>query len=366
MLGAADASADSEDMRAQSRTIYLNRNGIALQPGSNDSHLDHSTLIDHPISIPSWDVSEQYWNDMVMCLRELFVDFDLAITEKDPGTVPHIEVVLGGSPELLGRRGGSTGVSPFSPACRVVERAIVVAFTNAVPAAPRSMCEIVAHEIGHSYGLDHELLAPDPMTYLDYAGPRRFQNAAVPCGEETPRRCGLQGTCGVTQNSYELLVERIGPAGVGDTEPPSVTITSPANGAVLDPGFQIAADITDGARVKLASVEIDGATIDMLASGPWLFHAPADLSPGTHVLEVTATDGANEQRAMIEVTVRGAGDDDVPGCSTGGDASWLVALLLLSVAARSGRSRDRARRTRADPGVLALCDPIARASHNPA
>ena len=48
-------------------------------------------------------------------------------------------------------------------------------FTQAIPnITARQACEIMSQEVAHSYGLDHELLASDPMTYLSYNGNRAF------------------------------------------------------------------------------------------------------------------------------------------------------------------------------------------------
>jgi uncharacterized protein (TIGR03382 family) len=70
----------------------------------------------------------------------------------------------------------------------------------------------MAQEVAHSFGLDHELLASDPMTYLDYAGERTFQDTMAFCGEYGGRMCGISGSvCRTKQNSVDLLMERVGP-----------------------------------------------------------------------------------------------------------------------------------------------------------
>ena len=97
-----------------------------------------------------------------------------------------------------------------------MERSIVFAFTDALPDHPRTVCEVLAQEIAHSFGLDHERLASDPMTYLEYDGERTFQDQMASCGEFTDRKCGINGTtCRPRQNSVALLRERLGPRGGG-------------------------------------------------------------------------------------------------------------------------------------------------------
>lgn len=333
---AAPISASAE--RAETRTVYLNRNGVTLTPGSNDSRTNRSTLVSQQVSIPPWNVSAELWSDTVMCLREVFVAYDVEITETDPGSLAHVEAVFAGAPAQLDRDATTLGVSPFSNSCKVIESAMVFAFTDALPANAIMICKTMAQEIGHSYGLDHELLAASPMSYLSFAGQRRFQNTLAECGEDTVRPCGAAGhpRCRDKQNSHALLLDRIGAAGAGDLDPPSVAITSPANGASVEPAFQVAATITDGVRVKLASLVIDGITVDTLVTELWAFEAPADLAAGAHLIEIKATDGANETIATIEVTVPGS-EDEAIGCSAGGSSGWLVGLLVLGMRRRRRR-----------------------------
>ena len=89
----------------------------------------------------------------------------------------------------------------------MIESSIVFTFTDISPDSRAPMCEVMAQEIAHSYGLDHEMLASDPMTYLDYNG-----EPDVPGPDGVVRRvrratCGITGTtCRATQNSVQLLL----------------------------------------------------------------------------------------------------------------------------------------------------------------
>jgi MYXO-CTERM domain-containing protein len=333
--------------RAQSRTVYLNKTGITVTPGSNDARMNRSSIVTSMSSVPAWNASSTVWSQTVTCLREMFAPFDVAITETDPGNVPHIEAVFGGHPSHIGM--GNTqyaGVSPFSSTCKIIENSIVFTFTDVIGNHPQAVCEVMAQEIAHSYGLDHELLASDPMTYLPYSGKRTFQNQMASCGESTARDCGLPSfpKCRDGQNSYALLMERIGAAGTGDIDAPVVAITSPMNGAVVEPGFAITATVTDDVIVKFAALSIDGVAVGSLSAAPWMFVAPADLAPGTHTIEIKATDGKNEKTATIDVVVPEDEDsgmpNPLPGCSSGGGGTgWLFGLLLVGLVAIQRRAQ---------------------------
>lgn len=202
--------------RARSRTIYLNRDGALVRPGANDARLSTSSIVQEPTLLSPWDIDDEVWDETVACVRELYARFDVTITDEDPGDVPHIQAVFGGHPRDVGLPDNVAGVSPFTTDCGVIENSVVFTFTDVLPDDPRLMCEVMAQEIAHSFGADHELLPEDPMTYLDYPGERSFQDKLAACGEDTPRPCGIDShVCWQKQNSVQLLGSRLGLRGTG-------------------------------------------------------------------------------------------------------------------------------------------------------
>jgi len=335
---------------AQSKTIYLNKNGVTLQPGTNDSRTNRSTLATQATTLPAWNTTPANWTATVTCMKELFSAYDVVVTDVDPGTTPHVEAVFGGSPGQLGMPNNVAGVSPFTTNCAIIENAIVFTFTSVLPQNdPRLVCEIMAQEVAHAYGLDHELLASDPMTYLDYTGNRAFQNSTASCGEDTARPCGINGsTCRPNQNSVALLGERLGKkVGQTDTTPPTGGITSPGANAIVPPGFQIITDANDNQMVVSAKLYLDGTLSDTLTTGPFTFITSAGMSEGTHRFKVEINDGANTFTTQeVTVTVKkgaqapgggagsGTGDETsevTGGCSTtGGSTGGLLLGLALA------------------------------------
>jgi len=331
---------------AQSRIIYLNKGGVTLAPGANDARTNHSSMITAQTAIAGWNPGATMWTEVVSCMRELFAGFDVTVVDTDPGSVPHIEAVFGGSPTQFGLGTNVGGLSPFTTDCAIIENSIVFAFTQVIAPNARTVCEIMAQEVAHSFGLDHELLARDPMTYLAYDGNRSFQNQTASCGENTARPCGIDGsTCRATQNSMSLLIERLGRRGApGDVTPPTIGITSPENNATVPPGFAVTFQAADANGVKFASIYIDGKPSGSVSSLPYTFTTPATLFEGKHDLRIEVTDGANQQSQVISVTVKkgappppgpagGEGDDVMGGCSAGG-GSLLAALALLGLRRR--------------------------------
>ena len=351
--GLAATGAGTGSALATSRTVYLNKNGVTLTPGVNDARLNRSTVVTQQVAIPAWNVSATTWNATVSCMREVFAPFNITITETDPGDVPHIEAVFGGTPTQLGLASTLAGVSPFTTDCAVIENSMVFTFTGAIPADSRLACEVMAQEVAHSYGLDHTLLAADLMTYLPHDGRRWFQNQNAMCGEDKARPCGLNGsTCRQTQNSVALLTERVGLKGqTGDAVAPTVAITSPRSGDTVPPSFSVNFTASDNTQVLMTSLYIDGVPSGSVVMAPMSLPMPTDLTEGTHKLRVVATDGINEKAQEITVTVRkGAAapadqeTDVMGGCSAGsGGGSGAGAGVVLALGAAFARRRRRRR-----------------------
>ena len=355
---------------AQSRIIYLNHNGVTLRPGDDDSRANTSSIISGLSTVPKWNVSDATWQATVACFKDIWSRFDVTITDVDPGNAPHMEAVFGGFPQNVGMPSGVGGVSPFTTDCAIIENSIVFTFTEVFPEDPQTICEVMSQEVAHSYGLDHELLASDPMTYLDYNGKRSFKDQLVSCGEFNARACGINGSvCRNKQNSVQLLTQRIGPA---DLVPPTLAITSPADGATVAPGFEVDATASDNVAVTMATLAIDGTAAGATpGAGPYTFATDATLVDGPHAIALTVSDGhGNTQDQTITVTVSrgdggsgsdgsgsgsdgsgsGGGDDDGSGdpgshtgCAAGGgaDAGFALGLGLGLLALSSRRSRNR-------------------------
>jgi len=115
----------------------------------------------------------------------------------------------------------------------------VFTFTDVLPDDAQTMCEVMSQEIAHSYGLDHQMLASDPMTYLDYDGERSFKNQKASCGEFEDRDCGIGGSvCRDGQNSVALLTSRLGAKDGAEANPSEspTTTTGPEVGGCATSG----------------------------------------------------------------------------------------------------------------------------------
>ena len=212
-----------------SNVIYLNGcfdGGCTITPGFESSIMNRSSIIGGSTrQIPAFDGSPETWEAIVDCVRSTYAPFDVVVTDQDPSPAPHFEAIVAGTPSDIGRPNGVAGVAPFDTrSCGVIENVITFTFANSIGDNVDAICWTAAQEIAHGFGLDHEFLCADPMTYLSHCGPeKRFQNQAVRCGEFLERDC----ECGQKrQNSFKQIMKIFGPR---EQTPPLVTITEPKN-----------------------------------------------------------------------------------------------------------------------------------------
>jgi hypothetical protein len=270
-----------------SNVIYLHRCSLAgctVHAGDiDDSRTGTSSIAQGDRTIGAFTQSNETWQLLVQCVKDTYAPYNVTVTDVDPGDVPHFENMIGGRPsDLRDDIPGAGGVAPFS--CDEITNAITYTFDVYGP-DPLALCWTAAQETAHAFGLEHELLQPDPMTYLGADLPKRFRDIDAQCGEYAARPCECPGR--PTQNSYRMIVGLFGP---GAPSPPEVMITSPADGKKVQPGFTIDVVASDDVRVDHVELYIDGALAQMVTAEPYSFTAPADLAIGTHTIEARAID----------------------------------------------------------------------------
>ncbi len=281
-----------------SHVVYLNPcwGGCTISPGFEDSTTDHSSIINSTANMSQFNAGQAAWDQVVQCVKNMYAPFNVQITDQDPGTAPHFEAIVAGRPSEAGMDQNVGGVSPFN--CGVINNAITYTFANIYGGSVQQICEVVAQETAHAYGLDHEFLCEDPMTYLENCGAKTFHDTNAQCGEYSARACQCGGS---TQNSVQMITDVFGP---GVPTPPTVSITTPQDGDKVEAGFVVRADVVNDTKVSKAELVINNQVVQTLTSPPFAFNAPADLPQGVQVVEVRGYDNYNAQgTASIQVTL---------------------------------------------------------------
>ena len=192
--------------------IYLNGAGGTFSPGADNAGTNTTSILNAAKTLPATTVDPTEWASFVTCVKSKFAPFAVTITEVDPGTAPHMELVVIDNAASIGQSSGIFGLAPY--ACdgtdgKVADNAIAFLMWNA---GVTERCATGAQMIGNLMGLDHSFSCPDLMTYLSNCGPsdtKTFINMDVPCGEFQGRNCN----CGkATQNSFRTIAKTAGPS----------------------------------------------------------------------------------------------------------------------------------------------------------
>ncbi len=311
-----------------SRLIYLNNckgettstgaPGCRLTRGSNNSITNTSSIASG--NLAAYTGSDATWAAILTCVRQTYAPFNVTVTDINPGSAPHFEAMAAGLPGNIGYPSSVGGVSPFS--CGIIQNAISFSFLNANPSNVNQACYIIAQETAHAFGLSHEMLAADPMTYIQNPPVKRFQNQLACIGTQGCCQPQQECQCGVQmQNSYQELMDIFGPS---TPTPPVITFETPMNGANVSAGFVVRVAVADDQGVASVELLIDNNPIGSILTPPYAFNAPASITPGTHMVTVRATDtGGTAGTASITVNV---GDPCTSDSSCSSQGAGLVCV----------------------------------------
>lgn len=331
--------------------VYLNREGGLFLPGTNDSRKNTTSLVDEPRVLPPYSGSDERWDEVLGCVQDQFSGFHVTVTDIDPGNTRHYEAVISGEPGDLDQADHIGGISPFRLDCGIIDNSVVFVFAELFGDQTDRMCEVIAQEVAHSFGLDHQMNCDDPMSYMGGCGDKRFQNADAKCGEYEERECA----CGQeTQNSRILLG-----AHLGDAKAPDLRIASPADSIRVNPYFYVDVRAEDNIKVERVELYADGIRVATRTTAPYVFEFNGHLEDGDHDIEVRVYDSENESREQITVTVDPAAELQPPppstpmgvgplkdvrgGCAVSAPASGsgLAAMAALLALVACGRRRRR-------------------------
>ncbi|MGE5187239.1 MAG: Ig-like domain-containing protein [Acidobacteriota bacterium] len=302
-----------------SNVIFLDRcaSGCTLHLGGDNSTTDSSSIVKGTSTLSAFNCGDAVWQQVKSCVAEVFAPYNVVITDVDPGTASHLEIKIAGNPCDVLPSGYCNSVGGVAPATcgSYQQNALVFDFANVWNCSVDEICATAAQEIAHTWSLDHVTDKTDPMTYFAYNGVR-FYHDSVKCGSDCTSSSGAlckvgdtgcTGPEGQACNSNQEHTCRCNPGttvqndnqfitnlfGAGTPMPPTVTITKPANGASVSPGFPVDTTIASPYGVMMAELRIDGTLVSTVNTMPYVFNAPQDLAAGTHTVEVTGYDILN-------------------------------------------------------------------------
>ncbi len=129
------------------------------------------------------------------------------------------------------------------------------------------------------------------------------------------------------------------PTGGSDLTPPTISITSPANGTTVSGTVNVTVNATDNRAVSSVSLSVDGSFVGNSTSSPFTISwNSATVINGTHTITVMARDAAgNSASSSAQVTVNTVSNTDVtnPTVSITSPASGASVTGSVDIAANA-------------------------------
>lgn len=346
--------------------LYLDRcaGGCVIHPGQEDARLGQSSIIDDTAYIPEFRYGDDSWEAVVACVTAMYSDFGITVTDRFPGAdVPHWRAVVAGRPGHAGFSSRIGGVAPFD--CGVIVNATTFTFAEQWGNDAQRICEVIAQETAHAWGLDHQMLCKDPMTYLNGCGTKCFQNEWSPCGEAEDRECWCGGG---QQNSWLMLRSAFGE---GEGRVSSVHVR-PVDDELVYRNFHAyvtpAVNCVERVEGWATQGELE-VYMGSVSTSPYILDVPtADFVAGPVTLRIVATgEDVAETEVVVQYTDEDAPDAAPPpppppmpdggpavvdpptdtagcGCRAGDRTSGWLALVVVVVVVAARRDRAERRR----------------------
>lgn len=218
VLVAAVFSAEPADDALSPGVVYLNFDGAELRyvpDGPEDPYEGITRFSECEGTWPAYGDPERR-AEILARVQEHFAAYDVVITDELPCRRPYVMVVVG--PFV----GCGPGLGYADPECdrRLGEGIVYAKFSGDDDHLDTQQVGVIAHEIGHAFGLGHVDAHEDLMHWTIGTGEgMKFVDACLPMGGPPwggGGVCALTGGCPVLdpsrQNSHLGLMSRLGPS----------------------------------------------------------------------------------------------------------------------------------------------------------
>lgn len=200
-----DATPPCTPPATPSRVVFLNRTGGTYTSGEANSRTNSTPIVSSTTTVNAWTTTS--WPALMACVSKKLEPFNITLTDVDPGTSEHLEVVFaqGSLPLFVG---GTHAVAPFT--CGVVANGVSFVSQGYADANIAQGCAAAVSNVGFSLGLESVTACPDAMAFDPTScTDASFTNVALQCGTTVATSC--QCGPGTTQSSFAKLLAVTGP-----------------------------------------------------------------------------------------------------------------------------------------------------------
>ena len=300
----------------QPHLLYINFDGAVLRRGcGNDSRHDCSTLAELFSGYVGPFVGTEHRRvSILQAVRKDLAEFGVRPVMTRPPAEAGYTMVLYGD---LGTQ-DFAGIAPYIDCDNLWPND--TSFAGAFQGSNIGST-IILQEAAHTWGLEHVNAPFDNLHPFVAASTPAFQDKCNKIVANTDLD-EVGGTCNLVhekfcdagfQNSYQELLYLFGPA-VPDVSPPTLEITSPAEGSVhvLPTSLALTGEVTDDLSPQFYDITItrDGEKL-YESTGYKLLLALKDPPPGDYDLQVTVVDnGGNAGKDSVRFTILPEGSED--------------------------------------------------------
>lgn len=312
------------------RVVFINTEPITVLAGdSNDPTTDTIAVSGYtPTSFSGWNgATEQQKQELLYLLKETTVYWDVVFTLERPAVGPYDMIVFGDADDHASAFGGAcsaqVGVSDCNDQNGV---SIGFLFWGCLEASkhfdPHRVAFSVLGALGYSWGMDNVGVTGQVMgSYANFG--LKYGDTCVPVSGTA--NCTHQLCPPGQQNGTAEMVARHGAR--LDDGPPELIVLEPAANALLSGPFDVKIDILDDFGGLSAELSVLGFDAPPVPDDQWPFGwSNIELPPGSHTLEITATDfDGGQTSTQVPICVQmcddaGEGDSDAGDGDGDGDA----------------------------------------------
>jgi hypothetical protein len=188
---------------AHPRTVFLNRAGGTYTSGADDSTMNLSPIVDQPRTLAPFPLADATWTTVKACVTTELAKFGAIVTDVDPDTAPHHEIVFTTKYWDMAHENISS-VSGANCAPGNPVNGVAFVFAEPIGNDPQFLCEAALWQLAVDVAnLDWSLNCHDMQSsYMNACGNRTYLDSEEKCGEYTARDCRCGGT---TQNSFQKM-----------------------------------------------------------------------------------------------------------------------------------------------------------------